>query len=42
MVLVLSKLSDSALYLYHVLSKNLIAFQSYRVVARVVAIYKGA
>ena len=42
MVLVLSKLSDSVLYLYHGLSKYLIAFQSYRIDARVVAIYKGA
>ena len=30
MVLVLSTLSDSVLYLYQVLSKYLIGFQSYR------------
>ena len=46
MVLVLSPLSDSVLYLYQVLSKYLIGFQSYRpnsrVDSRVVAIYKGA
>ena len=30
MVLVLSKLPDSVLYLYQVLSNNLIGFQSYR------------
>ena len=46
MILVLPTSSDSVLYLYQVLSKYLIGFQSYgpnrRVDARVVAIYKGA
>ena len=45
MVLILSTLSDSVLYLYQVLSKYLIGFRvmnlNSRVDARVVAIYKG-
>ena len=46
MVLVLSTLSDSVLYLYQVLSQYLIEFQTQdlnsRVDARMVPIYKGA
>ena len=46
MVLALSTLSDSVLYLYHVLSYYLVGFRvtdlNSRVDARVVAIYKGA
>ena len=42
MVFVLSTSSNRVLYLYQVMSKYLIGFQSYRLDARVITIYQGA